>query len=121
MSFTRALHNPALRRAMPLVVAIAIAVAALAVAPAEAATTPAPSPIQISQVAPQQQPSQPEANLPFLFAVFFITWAAFFAYIFVMSRRQREMQREIDILRQTLEEREHQAVEAEARPDTRTS
>ena len=45
-----------------------------------------------------------ESELPWLFAVFAITWAAFFAYVFVMSRRQREMQREIDHLKRSLED-----------------
>ena len=44
-----------------------------------------------------------EAELPWLFAVYAITWAAFFGYIFVMSRRQREMQREIDALKRALQ------------------
>ena len=47
-----------------------------------------------------------ESELPWLFAVFAITWAAFFAYVFVMSRRQREMQREIDHLKRSLEDRD---------------
>ena len=44
-----------------------------------------------------------EAELPWLFAVYAITWAAFFGYVFVMSRRQREMQREIDALKRALQ------------------
>ncbi len=40
-----------------------------------------------------------ETNLSFLFAVFAITWAGFFAYIFFVSRKQRELQREIARLR----------------------
>ena len=52
-----------------------------------------------------QQGSDPEANLPYLFAVYIITWAAFFAYVFYVSRRQREMQAEIDALKRALEER----------------
>ena len=47
-----------------------------------------------------------ESELPWLFAVFFITWAAFFSYVFVMSRRQREMKREVDALRRALAQRE---------------
>lgn len=48
---------------------------------------------------------EPEANLPFLFAVFAITWAAFFAYAFFMSRRERDLRREIEALRRELDER----------------
>ena len=50
--------------------------------------------------------SDPEANLPFLFAVYIITWAGFFGYAFVMSRRQREMQRELDALSAIVTEKE---------------
>ena len=48
----------------------------------------------------------PEANLPFLFAVYIITWAAFFGYAFYVSRRQREMQGEIEALKRALQDRE---------------
>ena len=37
----------------------------------------------------------PQAHLKFLFAVFFITWIAFFAYIFFLYKRLSEMKREI--------------------------
>jgi CcmD family protein len=56
----------------------------------------------------QEQDSDPEANLPFLFAVYIITWGGFFAYAFVNSRRQREMQRELDALKAVIAERESQ-------------
>lgn len=64
---------------------------------------------------PQQQAERrdPEANLPFLFAVFFITWAAFFGYIFVMSRRQREMQREIEALKRLLSDDKHRTASSQ--------
>jgi CcmD family protein len=51
-------------------------------------------------------PSDPEANLPFLFAVYIVTWAAFFAYVFFMGRRQREMQSDIEALKRALTEKE---------------
>ena len=54
------------------------------------------------------QAADPEANLPYLFAVYIITWLAFFGYVFYMSRRQREMQREIDELKRALDERDAQ-------------
>ena len=47
-----------------------------------------------------------ESPLPFLFAVYTITWAAFFAYAFYVNRRQRELRREIEELRRALEERQ---------------
>jgi CcmD family protein len=37
----------------------------------------------------------PGSNLKSLFAVFFITWMAFFAYLFFLSRRLRSMKQEI--------------------------
>ena len=40
-----------------------------------------------------------ESNLPFLFAVYTISWLAFFAYAFYMTRRQRDLRREIEELR----------------------
>jgi CcmD family protein len=57
----------------------------------------------------QESGSDPEANLPFLFAVYFITWAGFFGYVFYMSRRQREMRRDIDALKQAVREKEEAA------------
>ena len=65
----------------------------------------------VAALSPAQQASDPEANLPFLFAVFIITWAAFFVYVFYVSRKQREMQREIEALKRALEERDRQASE----------
>jgi CcmD family protein len=59
-----------------------------------------------SSDAPQAQSSDVEANLPFLFAVYIVTWAAFFGHAFYMSRRQREMRREIAALRRLLERQE---------------
>ncbi len=58
--------------------------------------------VAVSTEIPAQQ-QRGEAELPWLFAVYAITWAAFFAYVFIMSRRQREMQREIDALRRALD------------------
>ena len=63
--------------------------------------------------------SDPEANLPYLFAVFIITWAVFFGYLFVMSRRHREMQREIEGLKETLAARERQVAVSEPSPSSR--
>ena len=80
-----------------------------------AASLPALGAVALAALAPavafaqQAQPESsrpPEANLPFLFAVYIITWAAFFAYAFYVSRRQREMQREIEALKRALQDRE---------------
>jgi CcmD family protein len=47
----------------------------------------------------------PSDNMPYLFAAYAVTWVAFFLYVFFMSRRQREMEREIEELRRELEEK----------------
>ena len=74
----------------PIITALSAVIIALAAPAIAAADTLA------------QQP-RGESELPWLFAVYAITWAAFFGYIFFMSRRQREMQREIDALRHALQ------------------
>ena len=53
-----------------------------------------------------QQNLRGESELPWLFAVYIITWAVFFGYIFVISRRQREMRSEIEALKRALADRE---------------
>lgn len=47
-----------------------------------------------------------EEFLPFLFAVFAVTWVAFFVYAFFMTRKQADLTREIDALRQSIEDGE---------------
>ena len=54
---------------------------------------------------PMTQNEGPESNLKFLFAVFFITWLAFFAYVFFLSRRLKSMKQEIYDLRSHLGEK----------------
>ena len=53
----------------------------------------------------QSGPAFDDSPLPFLFAAYTITWAAFFAYAFYINRRQRELRREINDLKRTLEEK----------------
>jgi CcmD family protein len=43
-----------------------------------------------------------ETNLGYLFALYTVTWAAFFAYVFYLSRRQRDLQREIGRLKDSM-------------------
>ena len=50
------------------------------------------------------QATLPPDNLPFLFAAFAVTWIAFFAYAFFVSRRQQELRKEIAALRGTLDQ-----------------
>ena len=55
--------------------------------------------------APAQE-SDTKPFLQFLFVAYTITWAAFFGYSYFMSRKQRELRREIDALRHRLDEGE---------------
>ena len=75
---------------------------------------PAQSATQIT-VTPQvaEEAREPEANLPYLFAVFIITWALMFGYVFYMSRRQRALQNEIEALKGALDEKQGAASKAE--------
>jgi CcmD family protein len=43
-------------------------------------------------------------NLPYLFAAYTVIWLAFFAYLFFVSRRQRELERELRAVQKALEE-----------------
>ena len=83
---------------MAIAALLLLALAAGGAAPVAAASAYDGAPTLIAADAPSQQ-QRGESELPWLFAVYAITWAAFFGYVFVMSRRQREMQREIDILK----------------------
>ena len=47
-------------------------------------------------------PEIPSDNLPYLFTAFGLAWVVFFAYVFFVSRQQREMEREIEELKQAL-------------------
>ena len=97
------------RRAVGLValaLSVALAVGVLGVSDVRASTD---GPLHVfGGSGPQAQveaDSDPDANLGFLFAVYIVTWAGFFGYVFIMSRRQREMRREIDTLKAVLDER----------------
>ena len=47
----------------------------------------------------------PSDNLPFLFAAYAVTWVGFFIYAFFVSRRQQQLEHEIEALRSLLEAR----------------
>lgn len=53
----------------------------------------------------QGQSAPGESNLGFLLVALLIAWAGFFAYTFYLSRKTREMRREIDELREQLSEK----------------
>lgn len=48
----------------------------------------------------------PANNIPYLFAAYSIAWAFFFGYMFFTSRRQRELERELQAIRDILEKRD---------------
>ena len=54
---------------------------------------------------------EPNSYLGFLFAAFFVTWLGFLVYLMILSHRGRELRREIEILRQTIIEREKEGSE----------
>ena len=47
----------------------------------------------------------PETNLPYLFAVFAVTWAVLFAYVLMMSQKYRRLRAEVKALKASMEER----------------
>lgn len=103
-SFTGA---PLRRRLGLALLAASLLVALLAPgAPALASETEPPQAPAAATAQESGQRGEPEANLPYLFAVYIITWLAFFGYVFFMSRRQRDMQREIDELKRAISESE---------------
>jgi len=47
----------------------------------------------------QAESGDPDDNLEYLFAVFFLTWVAFFGYVFFLSRRLMGLKMELEELR----------------------
>ena len=41
-------------------------------------------------------------NAGYLFAAYAIVWVVLFGYIFILSRRQKRLRREIDLLKEVL-------------------
>ena len=52
-----------------------------------------------AKVAGDGHSSTPEDNLPYLFAVFAITWIGIATYIYYISQKQREIKAELDSLK----------------------
>ena len=42
-------------------------------------------------------------NMSFLFAAYTIIWAVVFGYMFHLYRKQRKLQREIDLIKKTID------------------
>ncbi len=96
-------------RAVLALAVLALALAALVAPPAALASGAPDAPDAQGEVrlqAPEEGSGDPEANLPFLFAVFIITWALFFAYVGYMTLKRRAMEREIEALRASIAERD---------------
>ena len=45
-------------------------------------------------------------NLGFLFAAYTVIWVIVFGYVFFMQRKQRRLQRQIDMLQESADRRE---------------
>lgn len=104
-SYLSASRRLGARAALAIALLVLIGGGSLA-APAVSAADSVPAVAAEVPESPQQgEDGSSGSELPWLFAVFIITWAVFFAYVFVMSRRQREMQQEIDTLTRTVQER----------------
>jgi len=43
-----------------------------------------------------------EKNLPYLFAAYTIIWIAIFIYVYTLAKRQKDLRREIQILKENL-------------------
>ena len=99
--------SPRLSARAALAIALLLLIAGVSLAaPAVSAADSLPAVAAEMPESPQQAEDRGGGSeLPWLFAVFIITWAVFFGYVFVMSRRQREMQQEIDTLSRTVQER----------------
>lgn len=50
--------------------------------------------------------SGPESNLDYLFAVFFLTWLAFFGYLFFLSRRLKAIKKEVFLLKEFIKNKD---------------
>ena len=107
MSFTRPRLSVA--SAALAIAALALAAAALAAPPAALAVyDTGPEAAAAAQVGGQAADDGPEANLPYLFAVFIITWRLFFAFAAYVSLPRRAMEREIEALRASMEDSDGQ-------------
>ena len=45
-------------------------------------------------------------NLGYLFAAYTVIWAVVFGYVFFMQRKQRKLQRQIDLIRESADKPE---------------
>ncbi len=120
MRYTRPLRSRLssgyLRWPILLLVAVALTAAPLLAPDAHASADSAGPSVSETQVHAQQTDADrrdPESNLPYLFAVFIVTWGVLFGFVFFMSRRQRGLQREVEALKAMLAQREAQSATAD--------
>ena len=97
-------------RLITLTLATALVAALLVAAPVAAAPSPQDTTEQAASESSEDR--GPEANLPYLFAAYTVTWIGFFAYLYYVSQRQRALRREVEALREALEERDRRDREA---------
>ena len=45
-------------------------------------------------------------NIGYLFGVYTVIWVVVFGYVFYLSRRQRKLQRELDLLKESIDKQE---------------
>ncbi len=123
MSYIRALRNHVCRQRLGMAAVAAILAMTLSQvnhtyafeSQSEAAALEASGNPQPQQV----ETREPKANLPYLFAVFLVTWMAFFGYMLTVSRRQTEMLREITLLRRVIADKNPERAPAVPGPDPR--
>ena len=120
MRYTRPLRSRLssgyLRWPILLLVAVALTAAPLLAPDAHASADSAGPSVGETEVHAQQTDADrrdPESNLPYLFAVFIVTWGVLFGFVFFMSRRQQGLQREVEALKAMLAEREAQSATAD--------
>lgn len=70
---------------------------------ADVALAQQPTPEPAGSIAAED--TDPEANLPYLFAAYTVTWIGFFVYVYFLSQKNRSLRREVEALREALEER----------------
>ena len=86
--------------------AAVLAALLLVLIPAATAAFASSDPIVTAAALSAEENTNPNTNLGYLFAVYIITWSGFFAYIFIVSQRQRALERQIDDLKKLLGEKQ---------------
>ena len=88
----------------PITLAVALSTALIPAGAIAFASEAGPAAVQAAAAA--QENTNENTTLGYLFAIYMITWAGFFAYVFVMTRRQKSMENEVAALRLLLNDQE---------------